>query len=90
MALSDTLERLNSAHRTFLRGGKFIINIFKKEDKTLSGEDCMYLFNSYALSVEAIYLLAISHEFIVNKLEFDLLLEEQKSMLKSIKAIKNK
>lgn len=59
----DPLERIESARKVFKRGGDFLQTIFSKDEKFLTKEDCMKLYNTYAIPPFYLTLLAISHDF---------------------------
>jgi len=82
-----TLHWIKCAYKTFWRGGNFLVEVFKKEDKKLTPEDCMKLKNQYGIRPEDIIKLAISHEFTVDDVGFATLLDEEKLRRKSIKAL---
>jgi alanyl-tRNA synthetase len=74
------------AERTFVRAGNFLKEVFDKQHKQLSGEDCMKLFNWYGIKPSQIKLMAISHNFQIDESEFINLLCEQKERDKQIKS----
>ncbi len=73
MKPSDEIE---NAYRAFKRGGHFLVSIFENKTR-LSGEDCLYLFNTYGINTRDVILMGISHNCIIDTEEFSRLLEEQ-------------
>lgn len=70
------VDRFYTAERTFRRGGNFLIRVFTKPEKILSGQECMQLKDTYGIKPEDIYLMARSHGFIIDCDEFGFLLDK--------------
>ncbi len=81
----DDLEKIKSAYKAFSRGGDFLQRVFREGKRILSGEDCMYLFNTYAIPPREIILMAISHHFHIEHEEFAKLLGEQREISKNMR-----
>ncbi len=81
-ACRESLKQARAAER---KCDDFIIDIFKKPYKNLSGEECLKIFNMYGLDVKAIYLLAASHGFTISSDEFIFLIRDQESLIKEAK-----
>lgn len=78
---------IKCAYKTCERGGNFIIEVFKKEDKFLTAEDCMKLKDQYGIRAEYIVKMAISHEFTLDDEGFSKLLSEDDEKMKSVKPL---
>lgn len=81
------LHWIKCAYKTFRRGGIFLVDVFKKPEKTLSAEDCMKLKDQYGIRPPEIILLAISHGFSVDDQGFAKLLDEDEKRMESIKSL---
>jgi alanyl-tRNA synthetase len=81
------LHWIKCAYRTIRRGGNFIVEVFKKEDKKLTAEDCMKLKDWYGIRSQDVIKLAVSHEFIVDDEGFAKLLDEDDEKMKSVKPL---
>jgi alanyl-tRNA synthetase len=81
------LHWIKCAYKTFWRGGDFLIDVFKKEDKKLTAEDCMKLKDWYGIRSQDVIKLAISHEFTVDDEGFARLLDEDDERQKSVKPL---
>jgi alanyl-tRNA synthetase len=82
-----TLHWIKCAYKTVRRGGNFITEVFKKEDKKLTAEECLKLKDLYGISPEDIVKIAISHSFSVDDEGFAKLLDEEKIKMKSLKPL---
>ena len=79
-----TLHWIKCAYKTVWRGGNFIIEVFKKEDKKLTAEECLKLKDTYGIRPEDIVKIALSHSFSVDDEGFAKLLDEERIKMKSI------
>ena len=79
------LHWIKCAYGTCVRGGSFIVEVFKKEKKYLTAEDCLKLKDQYGIRPQDIVKMAISHEFIIDDEGFANLLIEEKEKMKNIK-----
>lgn len=68
---------IENGNITFKRAGDFIIKVFEKESKQLSGEEADKIKNWYGFGPDQVVLLAISHGFTIDQDQFEKLLEEQ-------------
>jgi len=59
----DPKDRIKDARKSFLRGGNFLQKIFSRPEKFLTKNECMQLYNTYAITPYYLTLLAISHDF---------------------------
>ncbi len=84
--LQHERRSINQAVASYVRGGDFLMRVFQKESKNLSGEECLQLMNTYGLPSGCIFLLAISHDFVIDSSKFLSLIAEQKE--KSRRCIK--
>ena len=85
--MTDNLHWLKCSYRTHLRGGNFLTEVFKKEDKKLTAEDCMKLKDQYGIHKQNVVLMAISHGFLVDDEGFAILLDEEEKRMKSVKPL---
>jgi alanyl-tRNA synthetase len=76
---------IGKASRSYIRGGNFLIKVFRKDTKILSSEECMHLMNTYGIPPEYVFLMALSHEFTIDTPGFLDLIEEQKEQSKKMK-----
>lgn len=81
------LHWIKCAYKTVCRGGNFLIDVFKKQDKKLTGEECMKLKDWYGIRPEDIVKLSISHSFTIDDEAFARLLDEDDARAKTIKAL---
>ncbi len=81
------LHWIKCAYKTFLRGGDFLVTVFKKQDKTLTAEECMKLKDTYGIRSEDIVKLAISHEFTIDDEGFARLLNEDEGKKKTVRPL---
>lgn len=81
------LHWIKCAYKTIWRGGDFLINVFKKEDKKLTAEECMKLKDCYGIRSQDVVKLAISHEFTIDNEGFAKLLDEEDKKMKSVKPL---
>jgi alanyl-tRNA synthetase len=79
------LHWIKCAYKTCRRGGNFIIDVFKKEEKHLTAEDCMKLKNYYGIRSFDIVKMVISHDFTMDDEGFANLLIEEKEEMKKVK-----
>lgn len=78
-------NQIKNAIKSYYRGGPFLVKIFTKPEKILTSNDCMFLFNTYAILPRDVVLMAISHGFEIDEQGFCKLLEEQRERLKNTK-----
>ena len=83
----SNLHWLQVAERTIWRGGNFLVKVFTKPEKILTGKDCMTLKDTYGIRPQDIIKIAFSHGFEVDKIEFAILLDEDIERMKNIKVI---
>jgi alanyl-tRNA synthetase len=81
------LHWIQCAYRTAKRGGNFLVEVFKKENKHLTPDDCLKLKDLYGIRPSDIVKLAISHEFTLDDEGFADLLDEEDIKNKSVKAL---
>jgi alanyl-tRNA synthetase len=79
------VERFYTAERIFRRGGNFLVKVFTKPEKVLSGMECMQLKDIYGIDPEDVYLMAKSHGFEIDYDEFGLLLDKDDKEKKHIR-----
>jgi alanyl-tRNA synthetase len=82
MSEENKLKILNG-YRAFKRAGPFIRDIFKNPSKKLTGEEALRIYNQYGISPSNIVLLALSHDFEIDKEKFICLLDEQEEEMKN-------
>ena len=83
----NNLDRIESAYRTFRRGGNFLQDVFKKEDKKLTPEECLKLKNTYGIRMEDVVKMAISHDFYINKESLVKIMDEDDSHWKTVRPL---
>lgn len=81
------LHWLQCAYKTCCRGGKFISEVFKKEEKILTAKECMKLKDTYGIRAEDVIKMTVSHDFSVDVEEFAKLLDEDEKKWKSVKPL---
>jgi alanyl-tRNA synthetase len=79
------LHWIKCAYITFKRGGNFLVDVFKKPEKTLTAEDCMKLKDQYGIRPQDVIKLAMSHEFSVDDECFAKLLDKDEERQKYVK-----
>lgn len=72
----NSLDRIESGYKAFKRAGDFIVKVFQKENKLLTGEECQKIKDWYGIPSHIVILLALSHGFDVDKENFARLLDE--------------
>ncbi len=83
----SNLHWLQVAERTIARGGNFLLKVFTKPEKVLTGQDCMQLKDTYGIRPQDIIKLAFSHGFEVDNIEFSRLLDEDDERSKKIRPL---
>ena len=64
-----------------------ISEIFKKEDKKLTPEECLKLKNTYGIRMEDVVKMAISHDFYINKESLVKIMDEDDSHWKTVRPL---
>lgn len=83
----NNLDRIESAYRAFRRGGDFLQDVFKKEDKKLTPKECLKLKDTYGIRWEDVVKMAISHDFYINKEELAKVMDEDDARWKTIRPL---
>ena len=81
------LDRIECAYRTFKRGGTFLQDVFKKEDKMLTGDECIKLKDTYGIRIEDVIKMAISHGFEIDKRDLAEKMLQDEIYWKSVKPL---
>ncbi len=81
----DIDNEIKSAYSAYRRGGDYLVKIFTKPEKKITGDECLYLHNTYGINIKNIILMCISHGFQVEYTDFSKLLKIQYEDLKKSK-----
>ena len=87
MKKAETLDRIEFAHRAIKRGGNFLNKIFEKPTQNLSGEEALFLSNTYGIRTEDLVKLIYSHGFTFDQDEFARLLEDQSEKISNLASV---
>ena len=81
----NNLDKIELGYKAVKRAGNFIIDIFKKENKVLTAEDCQRLKDWYGIGSSDVVKLALSHEFEIDKEGFSKLLDKDDEKRKTMR-----
>ena len=83
----DYEQQLESGERAFKRAGNTLSKILSKEDKHITGEEALLIYNTYGLQPRDVIILFYSHGFTVDSDEFCILLKEQNERRKTVRPV---
>ena len=83
----NNLDRIESAYKTFKRGGDFLQKVFKKQDRILTPEECLKLKDFYGIRLEDVVKIAISHEFSIDKEAVAALFDQDEIKMKTVQPL---
>jgi alanyl-tRNA synthetase len=81
------MNNIERVKKSIKRAGDLLPMIMgnERDIPRLSGEDVLYIFNTYAIPLETIILIAHSHNLEVDEIRFEKLLEDQEERYKNMK-----
>lgn len=81
----DNSFKIEMTYKIYKRAGDYLKTIFLKEEKFLSGVECLKIMHWYGISPQNVVLIALSHGFDIDKEEFARLLDEENEKSKWMK-----
>lgn len=77
-------HEIRCAEKASIRGGDFLQKVFVGK-KHLNGEECLQVFNTYAIHPREVYLMAFSHGCSIDSEDFIRLIVEQDERMRNSK-----